>query len=52
MRPVYGNLLGDLKQVRSLGTAVGESYVDKDLRTILARRCGASSTSATAGRGT
>ncbi len=35
MRPVYGNLLGDLEQVRSLSTAVGESYVDKDLRTLL-----------------
>ena len=38
MRPVFGNLLGDLDNVRSLGTPAGESYVDKDLRTLLGRK--------------
>jgi len=32
---VFGPLLGDLDNVRSLGGLEGESYVDKDLRTLL-----------------
>jgi acyl-homoserine lactone acylase PvdQ len=36
MSPVFaGSLLGSLNQVRGLGGASGESYVDKDLRTLL-----------------
>jgi len=35
MTPVFGPLLGDLDNVRSLGGLEGESYVDKDLRTLL-----------------
>jgi acyl-homoserine lactone acylase PvdQ len=35
MRPVFGDLVGDLNAVRSLGGLSGESYVDKDLRTLL-----------------
>ena len=35
MRPVFGDLLGDLDSVRGLGGLAGESYVDKDLRTLL-----------------
>ena len=35
MRPVFGNLLTDLDDVRNLGSFTGESYVDKDLRTLL-----------------
>jgi acyl-homoserine lactone acylase PvdQ len=36
MSPVFsGNLLGALNQVRGLGGSAGESYVDKDLRTLL-----------------
>jgi acyl-homoserine lactone acylase PvdQ len=35
MRPVYGELLDDLDDVRNLGGAAGHSYVDKDLRTLL-----------------
>jgi len=35
MRPVYGNLLGALNDVRGLNGLSGESYVDKDLRTLL-----------------
>ena len=35
MSPVFGPLLGDLDNVRSLGGLSGESYVDKDLRTLL-----------------
>ncbi len=35
MRPVYGDLLGDLNDVRSLSGLAGESFVDKDLRTLL-----------------
>ena len=35
MAPVFGPLLGDLDSVRSLGGLEGESYVDKDLRTLL-----------------
>jgi acyl-homoserine lactone acylase PvdQ len=39
MSPVFGgNLLGALNQVRGLGAAAGESYVDKDLRTLLGDR--------------
>jgi Penicillin amidase len=37
MRPVFGNLLDDLDDVRSLGSN-GPSYVDKDLRTLLGRK--------------
>ena len=37
MRPVYGSLLGDLNDVRNLGTPAGQSYVDKDLRTLLGK---------------
>jgi acyl-homoserine lactone acylase PvdQ len=35
MRPVYGDLLGELNSLRGLGGLAGESYVDKDLRTLL-----------------
>lgn len=35
MRPVYGSLIGDLDQIRGLGGLAGESFVDKDLRTLL-----------------
>jgi acyl-homoserine lactone acylase PvdQ len=35
MRPVYGGLLGALNDMRNLGGLSGESYVDKDLRTLL-----------------
>jgi hypothetical protein len=35
MRPVYGNLLGALDNLRNLNGLSGESYVDKDLRTLL-----------------
>ena len=35
MRPVYGSLLGELNSLRGLGGLAGESYVDKDLRTLL-----------------
>lgn len=38
MTPVFGSLLGDLNNVRGLGGLAGESYVDKDLRTLLGRR--------------
>jgi len=38
MRPVYGDLLGALDGLRSLGGLSGESFVDKDLRTLLGRR--------------
>jgi hypothetical protein len=37
MRPVFGDLLEDLNDVRGLGGLSGESYVDKDLRTLLRR---------------
>ena len=37
MRPVFGDLVDDLDEVRSLGGQSGESYVDKDLRTLLRR---------------
>ena len=33
-----GSLLGDLNNVRGLGGLSGESYVDKDLRTLLGER--------------
>src|SRR5262249_9364008 len=35
MQPVYGDLLPDLDAIRGLGSLSGESYVDKDLRTLL-----------------
>jgi len=35
MTPVFGPLLGDLNNVRSLDGLEGESYVDKDLRRLL-----------------
>jgi acyl-homoserine lactone acylase PvdQ len=35
MTPVFGSLLGALDRVRGLGGLSGESYVDKDLRTLL-----------------
>src|SRR5262245_37040603 len=35
MSPVFGSLIPDLNNVRSLGGLEGESYVDKDLRTLL-----------------
>ncbi len=38
MSPVFGSLVPDLNAVRSLGSLSGESYVDKDLRTLLGDR--------------
>jgi hypothetical protein len=38
MRPRLGDLVDDVNQVRSLGGLSGESYVDKDLRTLLGER--------------
>jgi acyl-homoserine lactone acylase PvdQ len=35
MRPVFGELLGDLDRVRGLNSLSGQSYVDKDLRRLL-----------------
>jgi acyl-homoserine lactone acylase PvdQ len=35
MTPVFGDLVADLDRVRGLGGASGQSYVDKDLRTLL-----------------
>jgi hypothetical protein len=35
MSPVFGSLIPDLNAVRGLGSSSGESYVDKDLRTLL-----------------
>jgi hypothetical protein len=35
MSPVFGSLVADLNNVRNLGGLAGESYVDKDLRTLL-----------------
>jgi hypothetical protein len=35
MAPVFGDLVDDLSSVRSLSGLSGESYVDKDLRTLL-----------------
>ena len=37
MRPVFGELVEDLDDVRRLDGLSGESYVDKDLRTLLRR---------------
>jgi hypothetical protein len=37
MQPVYGGLLPSLDRVRGLGGLAGESFVDKDLRTLLKR---------------
>ena len=37
MRPVFGDLVEDLNDVRSLDGTSGQSYVDKDLRTLLRR---------------
>ena len=37
MRPVFGDLLDELDDVRGLGGQSGHSYVDKDLRTLLGR---------------
>jgi Penicillin amidase len=36
--PVFGSLIPDLNAVRNLGSLSGESYVDKDLRTLLGDR--------------
>jgi acyl-homoserine lactone acylase PvdQ len=38
MSPVFGSLVPDLNAVRGLGSSSGESYVDKDLRTLLGKR--------------
>jgi acyl-homoserine lactone acylase PvdQ len=38
MSPVFGGLVGDLDRVRDLDGFSGESYVDKDLRTLLGDR--------------
>ena len=38
MSPVFGSLIPDLNAVRGLGSSSGESYVDKDLRTLLGKR--------------
>ncbi len=38
MRPVFADLTDDLSSVRSLSGLSGESYVDKDLRTLLGRK--------------
>jgi hypothetical protein len=38
MRPVYGELTSDLNNIRGLGGLSGESFVDKDLRTLLHER--------------
>jgi penicillin amidase len=52
MQPVYGALTDDLNRIRGLGGLSGESFVDKDLRTLLGehvkgkfnlRYCGAGS---------
>jgi acyl-homoserine lactone acylase PvdQ len=37
MRPVFGGLVGPLDEIRGLDGLSGESYVDKDLRTLLGR---------------
>ncbi len=37
MRPQYGNLTSDLNGIRGLGGLSGESFVDKDLRTLLGK---------------
>ncbi len=38
MSPQFGDLTDDLSNVRSLGGLTGESYVDKDLRTLLGKK--------------
>lgn len=38
MGPVFGDLTDDLDDVRNLANLAGESYVDKDLRTLLGER--------------
>jgi acyl-homoserine lactone acylase PvdQ len=38
MRPVLGAQLGAVNEVRGLGSASGESYVDKDLRRLLGQK--------------
>ncbi len=38
MAPRFGPVLDDLNNVRGLGSLSGESYVDKDLRTLLGRK--------------
>jgi hypothetical protein len=38
MTPVFGDLLPNLNAVRGLGGLSGESYVDKDLRTLLGEK--------------
>jgi acyl-homoserine lactone acylase PvdQ len=38
MRPFFGDLLDDVNSLRSLNGLSGESYVDKDLRTLLHER--------------
>jgi acyl-homoserine lactone acylase PvdQ len=38
MRPVYGDLLGELNGIRNLNGLAGESFVDKDLRTLLGKK--------------
>ncbi|HEY8516916.1 MAG TPA: penicillin acylase family protein [Candidatus Binatia bacterium] len=38
MRPVFGDLLGDLNRLRNLNGPSGYSYVDKDLRALLGER--------------
>ena len=38
MRPVFGDQTSALDSIRGLGSLSGESYVDKDLRTLLNRR--------------
>jgi acyl-homoserine lactone acylase PvdQ len=37
MRPQFGDLTADLDSIRGLGSLSGESYVDKDLRTLLGK---------------
>jgi acyl-homoserine lactone acylase PvdQ len=38
MHPVFGDLLGELNNLRNLNGLAGESFVDKDLRTLLDAR--------------
>ena len=51
VRPVFGDLTDDLNDVRNLGSRSGDSYVDKDLRTLLGAMSAAGSTCATAETG-
>jgi hypothetical protein len=37
MRPVFGDLTDDLDGIRNLGGPSGDSFIDKDLRTLLGR---------------